>query len=119
MEQNEDKQFLETVVRSLVDNPDDVVIDRKVDELGVLLSLSVHPDDMGKIIGRNGNTATAIRTLLRIVGMKHGARVNFKINEPVDNTSEQAHDLQDALDQTDSMADTTKDLDQAIADLKI
>ena len=73
MEQYEDKQFLETVVRSLVDNPDAVVINRTVDEMGVLLTLDVHADDMGKIIGRSGNTAKAIRTLLRVVGMKRGA----------------------------------------------
>lgn len=82
MESHEDKQFLEMVVRSLVDNPDSVKIERSVDEMGVLLTLDVHADDMGKIIGRSGNTAKAIRTLLRVVGMKHDARVNLKINEP-------------------------------------
>jgi predicted RNA-binding protein YlqC (UPF0109 family) len=65
-----------------VDNPNDVKIDRTVDEMGVLISLSVNPNDMGKIIGRMGNTAKAIRTLLRIIGMKNNARVNLKINEP-------------------------------------
>lgn len=78
----EDKQFLEYVVRAIVDNPDEVSIDRDVDEMGVLLTLSVHPDDMGKIIGRQGNTARAIRTLLKVVGLKNNARVNLKINEP-------------------------------------
>jgi predicted RNA-binding protein YlqC (UPF0109 family) len=78
----QDKEFLEYVVRSLVDNPDDVKVDRRVDEMGVLLTLDVNPDDMGKIIGRKGNTAKSIRTLLRVVGMKNNARVNLKINEP-------------------------------------
>lgn len=77
-----DKEFLEYVVKGLVDNPDKVVIDRTVDEMGVLLTLTVDPQDMGKIIGRSGNTAKAIRILLRIVGMKNNSRVNLKINEP-------------------------------------
>src|SRR5574343_1952241 len=83
---NIDQQFLEYVVKSLVDNPNDVKIDRTVDEMGVLISLSVNPADMGKIIGRMGNTAKAIRTLLRVVGMKNNARVNLKINEPAGGT---------------------------------
>jgi len=77
-----DYQFLDTTVKALVDNPDSVKITREVDEMGVLLTLEVSPEDMGKIIGRQGNTAKAIRTLLRIVGMKNNARVNLKINEP-------------------------------------
>lgn len=77
-----DAEFLEYVVKALVDNPDSVNVNRTVDEMGVLITLDVHPDDMGKIIGRSGNTAKAIRTLLRVVGMKNDARVNLKINEP-------------------------------------
>ena len=79
----QDHAFLDFVVKSLVDNPDAVVINRTVDEMGVLMTLTVHADDMGKIIGKDGNTAKALRTLLRVVGMKHNARVNLKINEPV------------------------------------
>lgn len=79
---NQDQQFLEFVVKALVDKPEAVKIDRKVDEMGVLMTLEVDPIDMGKIIGRQGNTAKAIRTLLRVVGMKMNARVNLKINEP-------------------------------------
>ncbi len=79
---NNDQEFLSFVVKSLVDNPSDVQIDRKVDEMGVLLTLSINPADMGKIIGRQGNTAKAIRTLLRVIGMKNNSRVNLKINEP-------------------------------------
>ena len=77
-----DKDFLEYVVKALVDHPEDVKVGRTVDEMGVLITLDVHSEDMGKIIGRNGNTAKAIRTLLRVVGMKNQARVNLKINEP-------------------------------------
>ncbi len=80
--QESDVAFLGYVVKGLVDNPNDVKIVRTVDEMGVLLTLSVSPIDMGKVIGRMGNTAKAIRTLLRVVGMKNNARVNLKINEP-------------------------------------
>jgi hypothetical protein len=66
----------------LVEHPDSVKISRVVDEMGVLLTMDVHPDDMRQVIGREGNTAKAIRTLLRVVGMKTNARVNLKINEP-------------------------------------
>lgn len=79
----EDHAFLEYVVKALVDNPEAVQITRSVDEMGVLLTLTVHADDMGKVIGKDGNIAKAIRTLLRVVGMKHNARVNLKVNEPV------------------------------------
>ena len=77
-----DQHFLDMTVKALADHPEAVKIARTVDEMGVLLTLDVHPEDMGKIIGRSGNTAKAIRTLLRVVGMKHNARVNLKINEP-------------------------------------
>lgn len=78
----EDKAFLEMVVKALVDNPNDVHVDRKVDEMGVLLTLDINPVDMGKVIGKEGATAKALRTILRVVGMKNNARVNLKINEP-------------------------------------
>ena len=77
-----DQEFLEYVVKSLVDNSDAVKVDRKVDEMGVLLTVHVDKDDVGKLIGRQGNTAKALRTLLRVVGMKNHARVNLKIDEP-------------------------------------
>ena len=79
----QDHAYLDFTVKALVDNPDAVVITRSVDEMGVLLTLTVAPEDMGKIIGKDGNIAKAIRTLLRVVGMKHNARVNLKINEPI------------------------------------
>lgn len=77
-----DKDFLEYVVKGIVDHPDDVKIERKIDERGVLLSLKVNPMDMGQVVGRKGSTAKAIRSLLRIVGIKSNARVNLKIEEP-------------------------------------
>ena len=77
-----DKDFLEYVVKSLVDNPDKVKVDRKVDEMGVLLTLDLDPEDMGYVIGRGGQNARAVRTLLRLVGARNNAHVNLKINEP-------------------------------------
>ena len=77
-----DKEFLEFLVKSIVDHPDEVTVNRKVDEMGVLLTLKVHPQDMGQVVGRLGATAKAIRSLLRIVGIKNNARVNLKIEEP-------------------------------------
>ena len=82
MAKENDKEFLEFVIKELVDHPKDVKVDRRVDEMGVLLSLKVHPEDMGQIIGREGSTAKAIRSLVRIVGLKNHARVNLKIEEP-------------------------------------
>ena len=114
---HDDAQFLENLVKDLVENPDAVKINRTVDEMGVLLTLDVHADDMGKIIGRSGNTAKAIRTLLRVVGMKHDARVNLKINEP-EGGKGMNQDMAEAM-QEDNPAEDTKSLDQAIDDLKI
>lgn len=82
MENKSDQEFLEFLVKSLVDHPEDVVVSRKVDEMGVLLSLKVNAEDMGQIIGRSGSTARAIRNLVRIIGLKNHARVNLKIEEP-------------------------------------
>ena len=78
-----DQQFVETLVRSIVNNPGDVKTTRTIDERGVLITLDVNPADMGYVIGRQGQTARSIRTLLKIVGAKHNARDNLKINEPV------------------------------------
>lgn len=77
-----DAEFLEYLVKSLVNAPDDVKVDREVDEMGVLLTLHVNPADMGQVIGHEGSTARAIRSLLRIVGLRNHARVNLKIAEP-------------------------------------
>lgn len=77
-----DQEFVETVVKAIVDNPTDVKTKRSVDEMGVLIELTVNPEDMGKIIGKEGRTAKSIRTLLRVLGAKNNARVNLKIIEP-------------------------------------
>ena len=78
-----DQEFLEYAVRALVDHPESVETTRTIDQMGVLLTLVVHPEDMGKIIGKSGKTAEALRILLRVVGMKGNARVNLKLNEPI------------------------------------
>jgi len=98
-----DQQFLEFVIKELVDNPNDVKVKRTVDEMGVLLTLDINGQDMGKIIGRSGNTAKALRTLLRVVGMKDNARVNLKINEPEGSTRGPA----------------SRSVDEAMKDLKV
>jgi uncharacterized protein len=103
----QDAQFLDFVVKGLVDHPEAVKITRTVDEMGVLLNLDVHPDDMGKIIGRSGNTAKAIRILLRVVGMKNNARVNLKINEPEGGRRRESSESQ------------MKSVDDVMEDLKI
>jgi predicted RNA-binding protein YlqC (UPF0109 family) len=107
--ENNDAKFLEFVVKELVEHPEDVKINRTVDEMGVLMTLDVNRDDMGKIIGREGNTAKAIRTLLRVVGMKNNARVNLKINEPEGSVRERPV----------AGASATKTVDEAMADLKL
>lgn len=81
-----DQEFVDFVVKALVDNPDAVKTNRTIDERGVLITLDVDPKDMGMIIGREGATAKAVRTLLRVVGAKNNARVNLKINEPEGST---------------------------------
>jgi len=124
METEADKIFLEYVVKALVDNPNDVKIERTVDEMGVLITLTVNPADMGKIIGRMGNTAKAIRTLLRIIGMKNNARVNLKINEPEGGTGGMRHENEGVptVGNTGSglgkAPSTLKSVDEAMDELK-
>jgi len=79
----QDQQFVDFVVKAIVNNPNDVKTTRTVDERGVLITLDISPSDMGYVIGRQGQTARALRTLLRVVGAKNNARVNLKINEPI------------------------------------
>ena len=85
-EHAKDREFVEHVVKMLVDHPDDVKVERKIDEMGVLITLDVNPEDMGMVIGREGVTAKALRTLLRVIGARNNARVNLKINEPIGST---------------------------------
>jgi len=110
-EKHSDQEFLEFVIGALVDHPEDVKIVRKVDEMGVLMTLDLHPEDMGKIIGRLGNTAKAIRTLLRVVGMKNNARVNLKINEPEGSEKHRPP-------MAESGFSTAQSVDEAMNDLK-
>jgi hypothetical protein len=117
MTEERDQEFLEYIVKSVVDNPDEVKVERSIDERGVLLTLTVSPQDMGMIIGRQGSTAKAIRTLLRVIGAKNDARINLKINEPegsernfekkADNDSESKKD-----------DDSEKSIDDIVNDIK-
>ena len=79
---HEEVEFLEYTIKMIVDHPEDVRVVRQVDEMGVLLRLAVNPLDMGQVIGKQGGTAQAVRTFLRIIGIKNNARVNLKIEEP-------------------------------------
>lgn len=108
----DDKAFLEYIVKALVDNPNDVKIDRTVDEMGVLITMTVNAADMGKIIGRQGNTAKAIRTLLRVIGMKNNARVNLKINEP------EGGSLPHTPSAPTSSGEASRSVEDALEDLK-
>ena len=102
-----DQQFVEYIVKSLVGHPEDVVVERLIDEKGVLLTLTVNPADLGRVIGKRGVTAQSLRTLLRALGVKNDARYNLKIvnndgddsyitatddqsDEPVNNSSDEA-----------------------------
>lgn len=101
-----DQEFLEFLIKSIVDEPNAVEVDRSVDEMGVLLTLKVDPKDMGQIIGRKGSTAKAIRTLLRVVGAKNNARVNLKIVEPEGSE----HGLRNAEKEVKAMDEVVDDL---------
>ncbi|OGC84596.1 hypothetical protein A3F55_00910 [Candidatus Adlerbacteria bacterium RIFCSPHIGHO2_12_FULL_53_18] len=114
-----DQEFLEFVIKGLVEHPEDVKIGRTVDEMGVLLTLDLHGDDMGKVIGRSGNTAKAIRTLLRVVGMKHNARVNLKINEPAGGTGHATSWGSDSDSSSTPSSPAMKSVDEAMDDLRL
>ena len=96
--------YLEMTIKALADHSEDVKIVKTIDEMGVLMTVDVNAEDMGKLIGRQGATAKSIRTLLRVVGMKHSQRVNMKINEP--------------LGRKPIASAHSADVDAAIADLK-
>ena len=104
-----DQEFLEFTIKSMVDHPEDVSVTRSVDEMGVLLTLKVNPEDMGQIIGRQGSTAKAIRTLLRVIGAKHNARINFKIEEPEGGR----------VQSSPAAGAAGKDVDQVVDELKL
>lgn len=111
----QDKQFLEMIVKNIVSNPDDVQVDRTVDEMGVLLTLKINPADMGYVIGRKGQTAQAIRTLLKIVGAKNNSRVNLKIYDP-EGGKRHERSYEEAGQAT---TPESNDLESAIDDLRI
>ncbi len=107
-----DQQFIEYVVKSLVGKPDAVHIDRRIDEKGVLLELTVDPEDLGRVIGKRGATAQSLRTLLRALGTKNDARYNLKIidNGPLD------HGQGDAAKPAPTTKPSDDDDDNAAAD---
>lgn len=106
----QDRDFVEYVVKQIVNNPDAVKVDRKIDEMGVLISLDVAPEDMGMVIGREGATAKALRTLLRVIGAKNNARVNLKINEPEGSTREPRENNENR---------ERKSIDEVVGDIQI
>ncbi len=98
-----DQQFIEYIVKELVSNPDDVSVERRIDEKGVLLELTVNPDDLGRVIGKRGMTAQSLRTLLRALGTKNDARYNLKIvNNDEDRPAPQPSQPQKTDDEDDS-----------------
>ena len=97
-----DQQFVEYIVKSLVGYPDDVVVERIIDEKGVLLSLTVNPEDLGRVIGKRGVTAQSLRTLLRALGTKNDARYNLKIVNNDDDRDNYTISSDDADNQADS-----------------
>jgi len=110
----QDQQFVEYVVKSIVNNPDQVEVSRKTDEMGVLLRVKVAPTDMALLIGRSGATAKALRTLARIVGMKNNARVNIQIIEPEGSTRGQRQETEaPAVEQQEK----TRDIDDVVNEI--
>lgn len=92
------KMFLENIIKGLVEYPDDVKIEKTVDEMGVLLILEVNKKDMGTIIGRKGNTINCIRTLVRIVGLKNNARINLQIKDSEDSSYRRDDKTKNSID---------------------
>src|SRR3990167_1713178 len=113
MEAVQDQEFVEYVVKALVNHPEDVKTERTVDEMGVLITLHIHQEDMGYVIGRRGQTARAVRTLLRVVGAKNNARVNLKINEPEGSTHVPAMRMGSTMSQQTS---APEDIDTSAVD---
>lgn len=125
-----DQQFIEYIVKSVVGNPDDVVVERIIDEKGVLLTLTVNPDDLGRVIGKRGVTAQSLRTLLRALGTKNDARYNLKIvnndgqtgatysSEDVENSSTVTAPVETSTDEpVDNTSEYTKKTRQELAEL--
>lgn len=103
-----DQQFVEYIVKSLVGRPDDVIVERRIDEKGVLLELTVNPEDLGRVIGKRGATAQSLRTLLRALGTKNDARYNLKIvDNDINTQGSQSND--DSSKPVDDSADIPVD----------
>ena len=107
-----DQQFVEFIVKSLVGHPDDVVVERIIDEKGVLLSLTVNPEDLGRVIGKRGVTAQSLRTLLRALGTKNDARYNLKIVNNDDQRENYATSSEPSESNESSETTTSSDEDQ-------
>lgn len=105
MAKTQDQEFVEFIIKSLVSHPEDVKIERNVDEMGVLLTVKLNPGDVGQVIGRGGSIIRAIRTLVRIIGLKNRARINLKIEEPQGSTSQKSQEK-------------TKNVEEVLEDLK-
>jgi len=114
-DRSHDQEFVEYVIKSIVDHPDDVVVDRNIDEMGVLLTLTVNPEDMGQVIGRQGATAKSVRTLLRVIGAKNNARVNLKINEPEGSTRGAAGEATTETAAPEATPETSEDAPETAA----
>jgi len=105
-----DREFVEYIIKQIVNKPDEVDVTRKVDEMGVLIEVKVNPEDMGLLIGRAGSTAKAIRTLARIIGMRNNARVNLRIVEPEGSTHV-------PRDSGSAGGEKTRNVDDVVSDL--
>ena len=112
-----DAEFVEYMVKSIVDHPDEVKAERRVDEMGVLITLHVHADDMGMVIGRDGSTAKALRTLLRVVGARNNARVNLKISEPEGGKRDRKSDRDE--EKSEKKEEKKEDIEEVVNDLKL
>lgn len=121
-----DQQFVEYIVKSLVGHPDDVIVERIIDEKGVLLTLTVHPDDLGRVIGKRGVTAQSLRTLLRALGTKNDARYNLKIvnnddereNYTMSSSDEEGEPVNNSLDEAvENESDRTQKTRKELAEL--
>ncbi len=112
-----DQQFVEYIVKTLVNNPDKVAVERKIDEKGVLLSLTVDPEDVGRVIGKRGVTAQAIRVLLRALGTKQDARYNLKIVNTDENKEEKTADTTGESTNGDEIEDDTGEPEEETSEL--
>lgn len=111
-----DQQFVEYVVKSLVEHPDDVVVERLIDEKGVLLTLTVNPEDLGRVIGKRGGTAQSVRTLLRALGTKNDARYNLKIvnNDGYTGSRSKSTNSDDSSDDTSDSGNVDNSTDETV-----